>query len=621
MPEPNKKQPKGAPELPDDAKKILDDQGDISRQKHAGQENLPEVMEPGIAEQEAELGDENQDESSEDQPAETGKKHRIRKFFAAFWRHKKWTLPLTLLAVVGALLAVPATRYPLLSPVVSSTYSVEITDSKSGAPVSGATVVIEGKSALTDAEGRAKIKAHVGKQDMTVSKKYYTTASSQILVGLKSQNPAVHIKLAATGRQVPLKVVDKLSGKAVKNAEIKVLDTSAKTDETGQAIIVLPTKNPTEKATVTASGYNQASAQVHITNKIVAENTISLVSAGRVYFLSNKSGDVDVVSTNFDGTSRATVAAGMGNEDSSTRLFVSPSRKYLALYAKRDDSKTAKLYVIDTSSNNVAPMDGALAGFGAIGWAGDNFVYTAESLTAQQWQPHQAALKSFDAASSKVTTLAQTNARGKSESYAYQLFSFVKILNDQVVYGLAWDTMGYYDAAGADLSKQSNVIASVSADGSSKRTLKSLKLTNRDLYTYLSAVQPSPQVLYIRHSTSSAGVFYVYQDGNVTQTNSVNEDTFYKERPTYLVSPSGQRAFWTENRDGKAVVFVGDANGENGKQVATLDNFTAYGWNTDGYLLVSKNNSQLYTLPADGLSKGRQPMKVSDYYTVSMRGF
>ena len=42
MPEPNKKQPKGAPELPDDATQLLDDQADISKQKRGEPENLPE---------------------------------------------------------------------------------------------------------------------------------------------------------------------------------------------------------------------------------------------------------------------------------------------------------------------------------------------------------------------------------------------------------------------------------------------------------------------------------------------------------------------------------------------------------------------------------------------------
>ena len=622
MPEQTKRQPKGAPELPDETKKTLEDEGDISKQKHSEPENLPEVMEPSIADQEANLGDEELEDAAADQP-EDGKKHRLRNFFADFWHHKKWTLPLSLLVIVGILLAVPATRYPMLGTFMSSTYKVEIVDSKTGTPVSGATVAIGAKSALTDEKGRAEIKSHVGKRELTVSKKYYTSTTSHVLVGLKSHRSAVHVELVATGRQVPLKVVDRLSGKAIKNAEIKVLDTSARTDATGQAIIVLPTKNVTEKATITASGYNQTNANVHITDKVVSENTVSLVPAGRVYFLSNKSGNVDVVSTNFDGTARATVATGTGNEDTSTRLFVSPDQKHLALFAKRDDSKAAKLYVIDTGTNDLSLMDPTASSFDPTGWVENNFVYTTTSLTLEEWQPHQIALKSFDASSNRIVTLDQTRAKGKQSDYARQNVSFVKSVGDHIVYGLSWATAGFYGTSTTSLAKELNTVISMHADGSDRRTLKSTKLTASDRFTYFDAMQPSPQVLYVRHTTESASVFYIYQDGNITQTNAVNNDLFYKQRPTYFVSPNGTRTFWTENRDGQAVLFTGDAKADNSKQIATLDDVAAYGWDTDKYLLVSKTNSQLFILPASGLAKDRQPMKVSDYYntTRSMQGF
>lgn len=621
MSEPTKKQPKGAPDLPDETKELLDDQGDISEQKHGEPENLPEVREAGIAEQD-EQGDEDE-KTSDDQPEKLDKKHRIRRFFTSFWRHKKWTLPLTLLVVLAVLLAIPATRYPILGSFLSNTYSVEVVDSKNGTPVSGATIAIGDTSVLTDTNGHAKIKAPLGKHNMAISKKYYASSSSHILVGLKKQASAERVKLVATGRQVPMKVIDKLSGKPVKSAEIKVLDTSAKTDESGQAIIVLPTTHVTEKATVTVAGYNQASTAVHITDKVVAGNTISLVPAGRVYFLSNKSGNVDVVSTNFDGTARATITAGIGNEDASTRLFVSPDRKHLALYAKRDDSKSAKLYVIDTNSKQVTQMDSELSTFEPIGWVGGDFVYESTSLTLHEWQPRRGALKSFDAAAGRAVTLGQTDAKGKQSAFVRQEFSFIKILGDRVIYGLSWTKGGYnsYSYTTVDLSKQSNAVISMAADGSDKRTLKSMSLTKNDGYTYMYAVQPSPQTLYIQNVTDAASVFYIYQDGNVTQTNAVNEDSFFKQRPLYLVSPNSKRTFWTETRDGKDVVFVGDANAENSKQVAILDDFAAYGWNTDGYLLVSKDSSQLYILPVSGLQDGRQPMKVSDYYAPSMRGF
>jgi hypothetical protein len=615
MSEPNKKQPKGAPELPDDSKKLLDDQGDISTQKSTEPENLPEVIEPGIAGDENETGTEETDETPEEN---NGKKHHLKKFFAGYWRHKKWALPLTVLVIIGVLLAVPATRYPMLAPMFTNTYSVEILDSKNGTPVTGATVKIDEKSVVTDSDGRAKLRAKVGKHTIAIDKKYYESATSDIFVGLKTRHADTQVKLVATGRQVPVTVVDKLSGKPVANAEVRVLDTSAKTDGTGKTIIVLPTKNTTETATIAASGYNKLNAKIHITDAVVPANTFSLVPAGRAFFLSNKSGTVDVVSTNFDGTARETIAAGTGNEDATTRLFVSPDQKHLALYAKRDDSKAAKLYVVDTDSGKLSAMDTAIADFTPYGWSGDHFIYQTTSLTIHDWQSRQSILKYFDATNNRAAVIDETAAKGTETDYIHQNFGFVEIVGGRVVYGLAWAR--FYASLDVTLSKQHDSIISVNADGTDRRNLKDVTLTAHDGYTFLSAVQPTPDKLYIQLGTDSGEVYYTYQDGNVTQTNAVNAQSFSKQYPTYYTSPNGQYTFWTESRDGQDAMFVGDANAGNAKQVATLDSFVPYGWDTNGYLLVSKGGSQLYILPVGGLTTGKQPMKVSDYY-VTQRGF
>lgn len=606
------KQPKGAPELPEDAKELLEGQGDIARQKPTMTEADPIDGTDDTGENTAELetGDELPETTDHLEP--DGKRHRLRTFFAGFWRHRRWTLPLAVVVIAAIVLAIPWSRYGILGTFMAKTYAVQIIDSKNNKPVSGATVTLAGKSSTTDEQGRATLKAKVGKRTITVSKKYYRSATSQVFVGITTQSAPQQFKLVATGRQVPVTVVDKLSGKPIEGAEIKVLDTNAKTDAHGKAIIVLPTTSATDAATITANGYNRAAGKVMVTSATVASNTFSLVPTGRVYFLSNLSGNVDVISANFDGSNRTTVAAGTGNEDQTTQLFVSPDQKYLALYAKRDDSGSAKLYMVNTSSGQLSQMDTAVATFSPVGWGGDRFVYQAASLTLQNWQPHQSSLKSYDAASGQIATLDQTNAKGTQNNYINQSFTFTKIVAGRVVYGLAWTR--YFASTTATLNGQHNTLVGIDANGSNRSDLKDIALSGSNTFSYLGAVQPSPQKLYIQQNTDSANVFYVYQDGSVTQTNAISSQDF-KPYPTYLVSPDGQHTFWSENRDGQSALFVGDANASNPAQVATLDSsFTPYGWDTNGYLLVSKGNNQLYVLPAGGLPSGKQPMKVSDYY-------
>ena len=64
-------------------------------------------------------------------------------------------------------------------------------------------------------------------------------------------------------------------------------------------------------------------------------------------------------------------------------------------------------------------------------------------------------------------------------------------------------------------------------------------------------------------------------------------------------------------------------NGESAKQVVGLSDYQAYGWYSDDYLLVSKNSSELYILPAAGLTDLTKAIKISDYHkpAVSFYGY
>jgi hypothetical protein len=49
-------------------------------------------------------------------------------------------------------------------------------------------------------------------------------------------------------------------------------------------------------------------------------------------------------------------------------------------------------------------------------------------------------------------------------------------------------------------------------------------------------------------------------------------------------------------------------------QIATLSDYTQYGWFSDDYLLVSKNSSQLFIMPRAGIKQDPEALKVSDYH-------
>ncbi len=562
------------------------------------------------------------------EPAEPGK---IKRFFAGYWRKKKWTLPLTFLSIVGIISVVPATRYPLLAAAgVKRQFAVVVWDSKTDTPVSGARVTLDGTTHVTDDVGGAFFTLKVGSGTLTVSKQYYRSFSENVFVGVTHKSANVRaIHLIATGRQVPIIVVNQINGKPIQNAEISVLDTEAKTDLAGKATIVLPTGSATRLAAVTAGGYNDLSAGIQVTSQPVAANTFKLTPSGRVYFLSNLSGNIDVVSTNLDGTGRQTVLAGTGSEDpNNTVLLASRDWKYLALLSKRDGGQNAKLFLINTSNNQVTTIAEDAATFTPLGWSGHYFVYLIDRTDVQAWQPNQSALKSYDAETGDTAVLDQTSAQGTSADYISQSIGTnygtqpgVYLTGNSILYSKQWNGPNGTDLYGGSLklSGMQDQIMSISPDGSNKQVLKSISTPANGGYLNLFSAANKPDDIYFEAETYNNGlndVYYEYLNGAVTQSNTITNETFtqtQQNHATYLESPSGSQTFWSEQRDGKNTLLVGDVNGGGSNQVASPSDYIPYGWYTDDYLLVEKNGSELYVMPAGGGSA----LKISDYYKPS----
>jgi len=557
---------------------------------------------------------------SSDKPKPTNKFARL---WQAYKAKKKLSIPLTVVIVIILILAIPFSRYKILGLAIKRQFAVVIVDSQTNKPVSDAEVTLAGHQAKTDNQGRATVTAKVGSSKLLVTKKYYTDYSHSVLVALhKAANP-LQVKLQATGRQVPVKILNKITGKPVENATIGVAGTQAHTDKNGTVTIVLPADKSTLGATLTANGYNDAKATVQITDQQTTKNNFTIVPTGKLYFLSKATGTIDVVKTDLDGSNRQTVLAGTGNEDDqNTVLLATRDWKYLALLSRRDTTGNAQLNLIDTSNDQLTNIDKGNATFGLSGWIDHSFVYTVNRNGLQVWQPKQVALKSFNADSKQLSTIDETQAAGSDQSnYAVENISWINELGGKIVYFKTWT--GYdsdiysYGVAPQIAGKQAEII---SADPSgSKTTVKSFALnvpSGSSYYNPLSSyntVQYRPDEIFFTLNNDQGGVSYdKYENGQLSEDDKESADYFStsEDYPTYLASPSGNQTFWSEARDGKNTLFVGDNNGSNGKQIANLSELTPYGWYTNDYLLVSKDSSELYIMPV----AGGTPLKVSDYH-------
>src|SRR5581483_2198666 len=157
--------------------------------------------------------------------------HRLKRWYLT---HKKWSIPATILVVFLILGGIPFTRYKLAGLALKNSFSVQVLDSETNTPVSGADVSMALKTVQTDSNGKAVIpNLKVGNHSMLVHKKYYSDDMTSGLVPLlKQKNPRI-IKLHATGRQVKIQVQNLVTKTPLPNVEIQVAGINAKTDKDG----------------------------------------------------------------------------------------------------------------------------------------------------------------------------------------------------------------------------------------------------------------------------------------------------------------------------------------------------------------------------------------------------
>lgn len=538
--------------------------------------------------------------------------------FRALIRNK-WTW-IGAAVVLIALFAIPLTRYKVLGLVIKRSVTITIIDSKTATPVSNAQVELAGNTVKTDAEGRARVSAGVGPRQLVVTKQYYQDLKTNYFVGFGSGDES-KVKLTATGRLVPVTVINKITGKPVAGASVKALDTTVKTNAKGKAVIVLPIGDPkrpqaklavVERAgTVTLDGYNDTKVTIKVTDEVVPANTFEITPSGQIYFLSNRSGKLDVVKANLDGTDRETVLEGTGREEpTETSLLASRDWRYLVLKSRREGDKDA-LYLIDTATDKVTQFDNGDANFQLIGWHDHYLVYSLTRNNVAEYLSGHQVIKSYDADRQQLNQLDQNQAENDAAGYSAQYFGNVYLIKNTVVYSVQWNGHNKYYGT-RDLTGKNDTIRAVQPNGQNKKDYQTWLATSTG-GIQAKLYEPNEVYFSVYNQEISKQEFYEFED-NAVKKADVDQSTFNKAYPTFLLSPSSSRTFWTDYIDGKNVFYTGNDNAEDKKQFASFSDYSPYGWYTDNYVLLTKESSELYVMSSGGQAAGRQPLKITDYY-------
>lgn len=539
-------------------------------------------------------------------PQKNNKFAKLKAFLKTKWG--KVTIVLLVLAVViGILLSIPTTRYGILGSVVKKDVTLSVIDSETKKPVTEARIDLAGQSVTTDSDGNALFKnVSVGEYKATITKNYYSGAHAQVNVWILKNPEVAQVQLIASGRQVPVKVANTITKSPLENVTITTSDTAVKTDENGEAVMVLPAEKTEVDATVSMDGYNQLSTVIKVTEDVDAANSFNLTPSGKVYFLSKRTGTLDVMKSNLDGTAVETVLAGTGNEENwSTALMPSSDLKYLVLKARREDN--IKLYLIDTSNDSLSVIDDGndKVSFNTMGWSDDRFIYSEYNGYVEQWQSGRNVIKSFNANSRALSIIDVAAASGDSNNYAYEAYNDFAILKSGVVVTKDWLTG---NGSSSILNDKKDTVVVMGADGSDVRKLKEVDAKDQTLVSK----KYSTDQLIVRLNSASTISYYWYNNGSLASATNLTDADWQKSYPDYKLSPDKQKTFWSESRDGKQTLLLGDSLGSNSTVLAAGTEYNAIGWYTDGYLLLSKDSSELYIMSVDG----GDAFKITDYQGV-----
>lgn len=518
--------------------------------------------------------------------------------------HKKTTIAGVVVAVGVASALIPATRYAVAGLVVRRDVTVYVMDAQTNQAVSGAEVTIQGATAKTDSTGTVTIhRIKPGHATVAVTKKYYQGTSQIVTVGLQTTH-TVSIALTATGRQVPVRVTNKITGQGLGGVTISAAGTEAQTNEQGETTLVVDAAAATVATQLNADGYNAEKVNLTVSQQVTA-NSFTMTPTGSVYFLSKRSGTIDVVKTDLDGLHRTVVVAGTGNEENNhTALLASHDWKFLVLLARRDGDRAA-LYLIDTSDSKLTQIDTNNATFQPVGWSGHRFVYSTHSNVVADWQSGQSQLKTFDADTGTLTVIDQTQASGSNYAdYVAEQFSDLYLLKDTIVYAKNWQ------GTGKDLAAKKPAVYTSAIDKPEKKLQKSFDPA------LLTVVQPAPLEVYIQQTKPDGSTkFFVYANGNIQPKSDLTATTFNAYHPAYVFSPDNNHVAWYEPRGSQYSVYMGDSTGQSKRDIFdTQQAYVPYGWYDEAYVLLSKNRSELYIAPADTELQAATLQKIADYH-------
>lgn len=485
------------------------------------------------------------------------------------------------LIILGLLLlfVIPPARYAALNMVASGRAEFLIVDQDSQQPIPEARIQVSSESGTTDDEGRVLLgDVAFGPQTASVDKTAYQSQEFEVVIE-PAENFFGPIEMAPTGVPVNVRAINAISQEAISDFKVTLKDArvSAKPDDKGTALLsVPPPANREITLTVSAKGFYDGSTMLTV-RPDMETNSVELTPAGKHYFLSNKSGTIDLFRSNFDGSQKEIIVEGTGKERPSVEFSVSPDGTYGAMISTRDGQRGPSgdllpaLYIVNFQEKTIKRVDEGAPHFDLVGWTHDKLVYTVRYNEYDSDTNHK--IKSVTFADNKLRTHATAQSIRKPLK-----------LGNSVFYALGNEQKEKYGTFRINLNNNEE----------EKIFKRNLYLRGRTGLNTASAVNNNDQQFY-----------KLRDDGNLTEIDG-NPGPILKSQ--FIKSDSGKLA-WLETRDGKGTVIVDDKTVTSGINVTDIIR-----WINDRYIIFRSTEEGSEDFIVDVKTKNH--IKITDSYSA-----
>lgn len=509
---------------------------------------------------------------------------------------------LSLLAIAVALWFIQPSRIFIVNalgarvPVKATTMTVA-EPSKPTATLKNVKVTINGTEFTSNDEGVAQTQVFYGPIVAIASKSGYDVANYSDfydfdpffnLLGNEPKNGAersIDMQLKSVGLPLTFTAKDWLTGGAVTKGKFSVGDVVAEPNAQGVVSLrVPPTDNTAVKVKATFNGtHNDIEFEVKIQE--IPEQVFEFVPFGKDYFVSKRSGQFAVYSSNLDGSQLSEIIPSSANETAAIDFAVSPSGKFAALASTREGKKDSsgqllqKLYLVNLANNQLTGLDEG-RWFDFIDWSGDTLVYTtAASATSAQ------RLSSVDLATSTKVDL------GSAATYGTARVSLSSVIY-QVNHG-----------SGESAATNNPELRAVPVKGGTEKNIGN-------------KVDVVTQTAFDKVAYQTSDKAWHQYSVNTGQVTNIAAPTSLTRAYLNSTSPDGQTRLLVDRIDGKNTLIAENVASGQEKQLyaaAGLQGPVRWVGNVIVFRVVDSTQSADYAISASG----GQPKKITDVTDTS----